>query len=254
MELTGIPGAGKTTLFHSVKSALEKEGLMVHTPDEWLWSATFKMERDASLATLLASDVMALPWILSSLSPFAFLSPVQKGLAQIPHSKEPISVRANRCRNFLKKFGLWSLWCSKRKGHRDRDIVLWDEGMVHSAMIAFVHKDAAPQLDILEGFLNEIPLPDVLIGLKQEPEAAHQILMERGSSWRFQSGQERMGKGEEHLKFLTHADIVFQAMMNTDRIKKRALLVERSKEEEPEERAQNLVQIILEKRTQDMHA
>ena len=158
IEFFGSTGAGKTTLANHVLGDCRKQGIdILMGADFVLKQCRLNWIRSIFVRTLcldlLASIACVATWRNNS-EIYAFVSHV---IIRLPVAWFE---KLNLTRNALKKIGLYEIM--RRRGS-DRQIVLVDEGTLHTAHNLFVHVSVGTNVGDLETFVRMVPLPDMAI-------------------------------------------------------------------------------------------
>jgi hypothetical protein len=106
-----------------------------------------------------------------------------------------------------------------RRNSSDQQVVLADEGTLHTAHYLFVHVSAEPDMGGLDTFIRLVPLPDVAIYVRQ-PES---VLISRISK----RGHKRIPEGAPALvnRFVKHGVTVFEKLIEYSNLEGRLLIV-----------------------------
>jgi hypothetical protein len=123
----------------------------------------------------------------------------------------------NIVRNVLKNIGVYEI---VRHRGSDRQIVLVDEGTLHTAHYLFVHVSVEPNSGDLSSFARLVPLPDVAVYIEHD-EA---VLIERTLA----RGHKRIPKGSyAHVEcFIKRAADTFDKLVQDPAIESKLLVVD----------------------------
>jgi hypothetical protein len=83
-------------------------------------------------------------------------------------------------RNVSQRIGAHVLLQRLRRGLRDCDLVLCDEGIVQAAHNLFVHAGAAPRPEEIVQFAQTVPRPDLLVWVAAPPAQSAAVILRRG--------------------------------------------------------------------------
>ena len=150
VEILGPTSSGKSTIARALIAHSKLAGL----------SAVPKVVRaepeQRSLMKLLGVDLLALICFFCSVKSVSYCYQ----LLQVSLSREDkLFMRINLFRNFIKKQGQ-NWWF---RTHSRSNIVIFDEGSIHSFSNLFSHYNASPNLDQVKILKGEILFPDVLV-------------------------------------------------------------------------------------------
>jgi deoxyadenosine/deoxycytidine kinase len=172
IELIGCTGAGKSTLAQGVLQASREQGIMASMGDDFVLEQFHLQRIKHRLARTLCVDIVALFACLTTWRKnLAFYRFVIRVITRLP-TTVAWSERLNIARNILKKVGVYEIvhrCCS------DQQIVLVDEGTLHSAHNLFVHVSVEPNIRDVCTLARLVPLPNMAIHVQQ----AEQVLVER---------------------------------------------------------------------------
>lgn len=177
VELIGCTSAGKSTLAESVLWAYRGTGMDASMGADFVLQQVGLNWVKGKLARTILIDIIALFACLatwrSNYAFYRFASGVVLGL--------PVTVswleRLNIARNTFKKVGIYEL---VRRGASDRQVVLLDEGTLHTAHYLFVHVSTEPNLADLATFAKLVPLPDVVVHVRQSQSVLIERTLQRG--------------------------------------------------------------------------
>lgn len=175
IELIGCTGAGKSTLTRGIFQACHEQGLDLLLRDDFVLKQVRLNWIKSHLPRTLLVDVVAL---------FACLITWRKNrkfylfathlLFQLPI---PRLERLNLLRNVLKKIGIYEIIQFRRTGQQ---VILVDEGVLQAAHNLFVHACVEVKTEHLSTFAGLVPLPDVVVYLKQPESLLIDRTMKRG--------------------------------------------------------------------------
>jgi thymidylate kinase len=165
IELIGCTSAGKSTLSRGILQACHQQGLDILLGDDFVLKQVRLNWVKSHLPRTLLVDLFALLACLvtwpTNLKFYLFATQL---LFQLPI---PRLEKLNLLRNVLKKIGIYEII---RFRNTDRQIILVDEGVLQAAHNLFVHSSVQVKMENLSTFARLIPLPDVIVYLRQ-PES-----------------------------------------------------------------------------------
>lgn len=125
--------------------------------------------------------------------------------------------KLNTLRTVFRNFGIYEI--VRRRGS-EQQVVLVDEGTLHTAHYLFFHHSVGLDPDDLSTFVKLVPRPDVVIYLQQEPETLIKRTMRRG--------HRRIPDGSpaETERFIRHAIATFERLTQASAINSKMLLVD----------------------------
>jgi len=192
IEFVGLMGAGKTTLHRQAAERLAKLDRRCWTPKMVASSCGAGPDSAQRIDGVLSSAILARSRRLAFRLKASWWSRQLVSLAvqQLCFCRQPHRDRLRRFRWVLTALG--NHWTARLKVPRE-DIVLFDEGLVQRAITVFVHGKKSVDVSRLRCYPRAIPLPDILIYLRVDPEVARARVLRRPSSLarRFRSLSER---------------------------------------------------------------
>ncbi|UCC51022.1 MAG: hypothetical protein JSV68_18215 [Anaerolineaceae bacterium] len=125
--------------------------------------------------------------------------------------------RLNIARNVFKKVGVREIICWRDS---DQQIVLLDEGTLQTAHYLFVHVSTEPDLNLTSTFTELVPLPHVIVYLRNETD----VLIERTMSRQHR----RIGHRSpaEKALFVERAVNTFENLIQSSRFRSRLLILD----------------------------
>jgi thymidylate kinase len=187
IELIGSTGAGKSTLTRNILDACHQLGIEIFLADDFVlkqvrlnWIKSHLLRK--FLLNLAALLVCVATWH-TYLEIYLFAARV---LFPLPI---PRLVKLYSLRNVLKRIGIYEII---RLRSSDPQIILVDEGALQTAHNLFVHDSVQVKVEHLATFARLIPLPDVIVYLRQ-PES---LLIER-----------TMKRGHKRLTHSSHSNV-----------------------------------------------
>jgi thymidylate kinase len=165
IELIGCTSAGKSTLSRSILQACHQQGLDILLGDDFVLKQVGLNWVKSHLPRTLLVDLLALlACIITWPNNLKFYRFATQLLFPLPIS--PL-VKLNLLRNVLKKIGIYEIISFRST---NRQIILVDEGVLQAAHNLFVHGSVQVKMENLATFAKLIPLPDVIVYLRQ-PES-----------------------------------------------------------------------------------
>lgn len=156
VEVTGPRGSGKSVASAALGSALRTSGLCVIRGDRLGWG---RMPGAAWVREPLGNVVQEC-LLASTILPSSDLAPLRAGLEAIRRCDESVSTKFRAARGLWRQIGL-RLRADRPAG--SGQVILFDEGLVHTAHYIFVQARTAPDDRALEAFCRLLRLPDVLV-------------------------------------------------------------------------------------------
>ena len=216
IELIGCTSSGKTTLLRGILQACRERGIdAVSGYDYVLIKASLNWVRGYLARTLLI-DLVSLVncfWTWRKNYKFYFLT--LQILFNLPSSIS-LFEKLNIARNVFKKVGIYEVICRYAS---DKQIVLMDEGTLNTANYLFVHVTSERPTEFFSIFERLVPLPDVVIYLKQDES----IMIERTLA----RGHKRIPDGSHELAkcFINRAVATFDELSMNPTIRARLVIV-----------------------------
>jgi thymidylate kinase len=216
IELIGCTGAGKTTLLRNILQVCREQGLDAFDGDEYVLENAHLNWVKGYVARTLFIDILSLTasiWAWRKHSDFYQL------VFRIILSLERVDCleKLNIIRNTLKKIGVYEII-----GHlnSDQQIIILDEGSLHTAHYLFVHLSTElPDMDLLS-FVKSVPLPDIVIYLRQDEETLIKRTLIRGHK-RIPTGSREMTE-----RFIRRAVITLNKLTQNPNVASRLFIVE----------------------------
>lgn len=175
IELIGCTSAGKSTLARSVLQDCRQQGLDIFLGEDFVLKQFrlnwIKSRLLRKLLVNLAGLCACLVTWRKNLEFYLFATQI---LFQLPI---PRLERLQLLRNVLKRIGMHEI---VRFRSTDQQIILVDEGALQTAHNLFVHGSACVKTEILSTFVRLIPLPDVIVYLRQPEPLLIDRTMKRG--------------------------------------------------------------------------
>lgn len=175
IELIGCTGAGKSTLARGIVQAGREHGIDTVMGEEIVLNQVRLNWVKTKLARTLCVDLITL---------FACLVAWQKNLEFYRFTirvlaRLPVGwfEKLNIARNVFKKIGINEIVLHVGS---QQQIVLLDEGTLHTAHYLFVHVSVEPDTNDLSNFIKLVPLPDVVIYVRHDETILIQRTLVRG--------------------------------------------------------------------------
>jgi len=220
IELIGCTSAGKSTLAKKIVQDCHERGIGISMGDDHVLRL-LRMNRveNRVLRTLLLDLVAYTGCLIGCWKYRQLYAYITRTILKLPRNV-PFFQRLNIARNAFKKIGISELI---RRTVRDAQIVMMDEGAVHTVHYLFVHVSIEPRPDDLLAFLELVPLPDVAVYLQQDETALIQRVRRRGH------GRIRNATHSKVERFVQHAVYTFEYLVKHPRLRERLLVVNSQK-------------------------
>lgn len=175
IELIGCTSAGKSTLARDILLACREQGLDIFLGEDFVLKL-FRLNwiKSHLLRKLLVNLAALLAGLVAWRNNRNFYLFATQLLFQLPI---PRVERLNLLRNVLKKLGIGEI---VRARSTSQQIILLDEGVLHIAHNLFVHVAASPNTDAIPAFVKLIPLPDVVVYIRQPESTLIERIVKRG--------------------------------------------------------------------------
>jgi hypothetical protein len=177
IELTGCTSAGKSTLAGRILRICRDQGIdawmgydfvLRQVRLDWIKSRLFR----GLLVNLISLSVCLVTWR----NYLAFYRFAIRIIAQLPSGVawfEKLYIG----RDVLKNIGIYEIIRRRASG---RQLVLLDEGTLHTAHYLFVHVSVEPDIQDLSTFINLVPLPDLVVYITESESVLIERTLERG--------------------------------------------------------------------------
>lgn len=175
IELMGCTSAGKSTLAGGILQACREEGNDLVMGYDFVLEQVHLNWMKGRLSRSLALDLISFFACLVSLRKNRHLYLFAIRLMRRPGI--PRLEKLNLLRNVFKKVGVYETIRRRKPEHQ---IVLLDEGTLHAAHNLFVHVSAVMTDSELSDFVRFVPLPDVVVYVRQRESVLIQRTMKRG--------------------------------------------------------------------------
>jgi hypothetical protein len=177
IQLIGCTSAGKSTLAKSMLQAFREQGTDAFMGEELVLKRARLGWINARLARILAVDLLSMfACLVTWRRNREFYWVALRTVSRLPRTvawKEKLNI----ARNVLKKVGIFEI--VDRLGS-DEQIVLVDEGTLHAAHNLFVHVAAKTDASDLSRFAQLVPLPQVVVYVRQSRSVLIARTMKRG--------------------------------------------------------------------------
>lgn len=215
IELIGCTSAGKSTLARGILQTCRKQGVDIILGEDFvLKQLRLNGIKSRSLRKLLVNLAGLFASLVTWRTHREFYSFATHLLFQLPI---PRLERLGLLRNVLKRIGIYEIIRFRSTGQQ---IILVDEGTLHIAHNLFVHGSVQVETEHLSTFVKLIPLPDVVVYLRQpEPLLIDRIV---------QRGHKRLGGDglrDKVVCFVSQAVAAFDQLGQYPAVKNRLLIV-----------------------------
>jgi thymidylate kinase len=175
IELIGCTGAGKSTLAEGILQACRERGIDIRLGDDFVLGQVGLGWAKGRLLRKLVLNLAALSAYLATwrahLEIYRFAARV---LSELPIGR---LAKIDILRNVMKRVGIYEII---RSHSTEQQIILLDEGVLQAAHYLFVHVSARVEPDHVSAFAGLIPLPDVIVYLRQPESLLVDRTMRRG--------------------------------------------------------------------------
>ncbi len=224
IELIGSTSAGKTTLAKKMMEAGKNSGVEVSLSDDFmLGQLHLGWVRNEFICRRLVEITAFAVWLtcLAKYKDF-FRFVIQEG----KYSPGSWFYKMNRIRNVIRKIGIYE-FISRRSG--SQQVVLADnEGILQGVHNLFVHENSQADLHKIARYVELVPLPDVVLYLRQEEDVLVARTIARGHDRVTGSSQDKV------VHFIRQAVAVFNEMINISKVQERLLIVDGELNVQPE--------------------
>lgn len=216
IELIGSTSAGKTTLAKKMVEAGKNNGLHVSLSDDFMLEQLhLGWVKNDFVRRRLVEIVAYATWFTCLVRYKDFCRfVVREGKS----SSGSWFYKINRIRNVIRKIGIFE-FISRRSG--SQQIVLADnEGILQGVHNLFVHQNSQANLHKISRYIELVPLPDVVLYLKQEEDVLVSRTLGRGHA------RVAGGSPENVVHFVRQAMAVFNELINIPKIQEKLLIVD----------------------------
>jgi thymidylate kinase len=196
IEFTGLPGSGKSTAAEYLALELAKHGITVLTARDLSVPARLPLLPGVQQHLALASSVVMRPRMAASLTLSLFRS--TRSWFEKWYSFRHVVVTVTLLRR-------------ARRVTDPSTLTVLDEGVCQRVFQAFVDAAGVADPRTVRRFLGDVPLPDVVVGLKVPPETALVRVRSRGDgglSDRF----EELSDSQLHQRLADGQELLFQTL------------------------------------------
>ena len=215
IELIGCTSSGKSTLARGIFQAGREHGAEISMGDETVLKHFRLSWVKPKFARILCVDLIALFGCFISWK--ANLEFYRFGIRIVSRLQAGRFEKLNIARNVLKNIGIHEII---RRVVNQQQLVLLDEGPLHTAHYLFVHVSVEPDNSDLSTFARLVPLPDMVIYIRQDETKLIQRTMARGHK-RIPSGS----NGQVEL-FIKRAIKTFEILTKIPVVESRLVVVD----------------------------
>lgn len=217
IEFTGCTGSGKSTILEKVRERLSDSGIETISSVEFIARLIGLRTINNPTRQNITLDIFALPQVILSLKRnFKFYIFVLKILLRKPDS---FIGAVNRLRSVMRKIGVNEL--IRRKTKNDQ-IVIVDEGTIHSAHNIFVYSSFPIVWKDINTFSHLVPLPDIIVCVKAPKDIILRRTLDRKDL------PARFEPKKLMRKYIERALTTFKELASTDKIRQRLFTVDLS--------------------------
>lgn len=175
IELIGCTSAGKSTLTRSILQTCHQQGLDILLGDDFVLKQVRLNWVKSHLPRTVLVDLLALfACLITWRSNLEFYLFATRLLFPLPVAQLE---KLNLLRNVLKKIGIYEIIHFRST---DQQVILVDEGVSQAAHNLFVHSSVQVKAENIATFARLIPLPDVIVYLRQPESRLIERTMKRG--------------------------------------------------------------------------
>lgn len=216
IELIGSTSAGKTTLANKMINKGNKNGENVSLSDDFMLEQVHLSWVKNGFARRRLVEIVAYAICLKHITTYKeFIGFVFREGKSSPGTW---FYKINRIRNVIRKIGIFE-FISQRSGAQQ--VVLADnEGLLQGIHNLFVHQNSETDVTKIAQYVELVPLPDVVLYLKQEEEVLVSRTLKRGHARIAESSPERVAQ------FIGQAVTVFNELINIPKIQEKLLIVD----------------------------
>lgn len=219
IELMGCTSAGKSTLARGILEACRQQGTDILLGNDFVLRQVRLNWVKGHLPRTLLVDLAALFFcLLTWRHNLEFYRFTTRLLLQLPMA--PLE-KLNLLRNVFKKIGIYEII---RFRSNERQVILVDEGVLQAAHNLFVHVSADVNPEHLATFARLIPLPDVIVYLRQPAS----LLIDRT----IKRGHKRIPDRSPRTvaRFITQALATFEKLVQNPAVENRLVVVDGGRE------------------------
>jgi hypothetical protein len=214
IELIGCTSAGKSTLASLILQFCRDEGFDVSLGEDFLLDQFHLGQVGNFTARALLVNIISLPVALSNWGKYRHF--YSFSFRTITHLQIPWREKVYLVRNILKSIGIYEIAHTRADSCQ---VILLDEGPLHSANALFVHVAAAPPEGELSEFVRVVPFPDAAVYLREREEVLIRRTIARGHK-RIQNGNR-----SEVEQFVQSAIAMFERLSQEPLVQSKLLIV-----------------------------
>ena len=198
IELIGCTSSGKSTLIRKILHACNEQGIDILLGTDFvLKQVRLNWIKNHLLRTLLIDLGALFACLITWRKNVKFYLFATRRLLWLPIA---LFEKINLLRNALKKIGIFEII---RFRSASQQVILVDEGILQAAHNLFVHASIEVNMEHLYTFAGLVPLPDVVVYLRQ-PE---RLLVER-----------TMKRGHKRIPYHSYGEVVRFAVATFDKL------------------------------------
>lgn len=220
IEIIGSTGAGKSSLTKSILQANSNQDLDITTSYNFVLQQTrLNWIRNHSIRMVFLNLFALFACLLSARKNLELFQFVIKIIKQLPDSVSQLE-KLKIARIVARNVGVYEIVDYYSS---DKQVILADEGTIHTAHYLFVHVSVEPNIHDIETFMQLVSLPEVVVYLKQPGP----VLIERTKARRHKriSGKESLNV----VEFIKNALTTFEIIVKSPRIEDQLLVVDGGK-------------------------
>lgn len=217
IELIGCTGAGKSTLTRGIFQACRAQKIDALYGEDFVLKQVRLNWVNCYIVRTVVVDICSLfACLLTWRTSYVLYLLTLQNVFRLPASATWFE-RLNIVRNTLKKIGMYEII---RHHGPDQQVILIDEGTLHTAQYLFVRSSVEAMISDMPTFAKLLPLPDVTIYLRQNEG----ILVERT----LRRGHKRIPGGSrvQTERFIKRAVVIFENLVQYPSIKSKLFLVD----------------------------
>jgi broad-specificity NMP kinase len=216
IELIGSTSAGKTTLARKMVEAGKNSGIKVSLSDDFMLEQLhLNWIKNEFIRRRLVEFVAFAIWLNYLTRYNKFLDFIIREGKSTPGSW---FYRLNRIRNVIRKIGIFEF--ISRRSESQQIILADNEGILQGVHNLFVHQNGRADLHKIPQYVELVPLPDVILYLRQEENVLISRTIKRGHA------RVVGGSPEEVVNFIRQAVAVFNEMIEVPEVQERLLVVD----------------------------
>lgn len=216
IELVGCTSAGKTTLARRLVEVSLELGIDAQLSDDFLLSCLRLNGIKNEFVRRRVIELWALLTCLMFIRKYReFYGFVMRTCFSAPGS---VAYRLKLARVVLRKIGIYEI--ISRRSAEQQLILLDNEGMLQASHTLFVHANADAYANNLSDFLRRVPLPDVIVYLRQPSSLLIERTRKRGHN-RIQT----RANDQDVAAFIEQAVLIFEEIKRYPRFADRLLVI-----------------------------